>query len=217
MDAICFVLGVATRDLRGTRLQDLVYAGDGPAPPQRRADVRLMYTVGPHDEIEGYDAGDELELRRSVVAGASQYRFGGTAVSEKEYHARLRKIGLIARAKNFLVFQGDVESIASQSPERLMAHFEQVSGSHSLADRYDRLEQELQRKRDEAMYANQRARSLRAEQKTVQDQKAEADAYQKLVDDEVRPASKAIASEHLEGEGAGHPSIPSTQLPGALP
>lgn len=45
------------------------------------------------------------------------------------YEKRLREIGVLVKARNFLVFQGDVESIASKSPKELTQLFEQISGS----------------------------------------------------------------------------------------
>lgn len=45
------------------------------------------------------------------------------------YEKRLRDIGVLVKARNFLVFQGDVESIASKSPKELTQLFEQISGS----------------------------------------------------------------------------------------
>lgn len=45
------------------------------------------------------------------------------------YERRLRDIGVLVKARNFLVFQGDVESIASKSIKELTQLFEQISGS----------------------------------------------------------------------------------------
>lgn len=50
-------------------------------------------------------------------------------VTWEVYEKRLRDIGVLVKARNFLVFQGDVESIASKSPKELTQLFEQISGS----------------------------------------------------------------------------------------
>lgn len=50
-------------------------------------------------------------------------------VTWESYEKRLRSIGVLVKARNFLVFQGDVESIASKSPKELTQLFEQISGS----------------------------------------------------------------------------------------
>jgi structural maintenance of chromosome 1 len=44
----------------------------------------------------------------------------------------LKEIGILVKARNFLVFQGDVESIASKSPDELTKLFEQIATSDEL-------------------------------------------------------------------------------------
>ena len=41
------------------------------------------------------------------------------------------------KARNFLVFQGDIESVASKSPKDLTALIEQISGSEELKKDYE--------------------------------------------------------------------------------
>ena len=99
MDAISFVLGVRTGQLRGAQLKDLIYAYDDKEKEQkgRRAFVRLVYLLG---------NGAELQFTRTITsAGASEYRIDGATVSWEEYNARLRSLGILVKARNFLVFQ----------------------------------------------------------------------------------------------------------------
>jgi structural maintenance of chromosome 1 len=42
--------------------------------------------------------------------------------------AELEKLGINVKAKNFLVFQGAVESIAMKNPKERTALFEEISG-----------------------------------------------------------------------------------------
>lgn len=50
------------------------------------------------------------------------------SVSNQEYFAQLEQIGVNVKAKNFLVFQGAVESIAMKNPKERTALFEEISG-----------------------------------------------------------------------------------------
>jgi predicted dinucleotide-utilizing enzyme len=43
------------------------------------------------------------------------------AVKWDKYNAALKQMGVLVKAKNFLVFQGDVESIAQKVPKQLAA------------------------------------------------------------------------------------------------
>lgn len=50
------------------------------------------------------------------------------AVTSQAYLQDLEKLGINAKAKNFLVFQGAVESIAMKNPKERTALFEEISG-----------------------------------------------------------------------------------------
>lgn len=105
MDAISFVLGVASRHLRGRRLRDLVFHREGERGSARPTSVRLFYrtTAG---ELDGRDDGDEVEFSRTIAAASSSvFAIDGRECSWDHYKATLRSIGLIIEARNFLVFQ----------------------------------------------------------------------------------------------------------------
>lgn len=68
MDAISFVLGVRTGQLRGAQLKDLIYAFEDRDKEQRgrKAFVKLVYRLG---------NGTELLFTRTITsAGGSEYR-----------------------------------------------------------------------------------------------------------------------------------------------
>lgn len=99
MDAISFVLGVRTGHLRGAQLKDLIYAFDDKEKEQRgrRAFVRLVYLLG---------NGEELHFTRTISsAGGSEYRIDDKAVTWDAYGAKLKSLGILVKARNFLVFQ----------------------------------------------------------------------------------------------------------------
>lgn len=155
MDAISFVLGVRTGQLRGAQLKDLIYAYDDREKEQkgRRAFVRLVYQLG---------NGSELHFTRTITSsGASEYRLDGKVVNWDEYNGRLRSLGILVKARNFLVFQGDVESIASKNPKELTVLLEQISGSEELKRDYEDLEEKkarAQRSKDDGGNDKEQAR-----------------------------------------------------------
>ncbi|KAG0447937.1 hypothetical protein HPP92_028092 [Vanilla planifolia] len=139
MDAISFVLGVRSTHLRGAQLRDLIYASDDREKEQkgRRAYVQLVYQMG---------NGSELLFTRAITgAGGSQYRIDQRVVTWDDYNAKLKSLGILVKARNFLVFQGDVESIASKNPKELTVLLEQISGSDELKKDYEDLEEQKAR------------------------------------------------------------------------
>lgn len=57
---------------------------------------------------------------------------GFQSVSVSNYLSELEKLGINVKAKNFLVFQGAVESIAMKNPKERTALFEEISGYVTL-------------------------------------------------------------------------------------
>lgn len=143
MDAISFVLGVRSTQLRSSQLRDLVYRGgatDGAESDSassssdeegvsRRASVTAVIEDGKHLEHR---------FQRTITAtGGSEYRYNGRVVSQNVYNTRLEQLNLLVQARNVLVFQGDVEAVAAQSSRDLSRVVDQISGSGDLREEYD--------------------------------------------------------------------------------
>lgn len=179
MDAISFVLGVRTSQLRGNQLRDLVYRNlDDPSddPSRRKASVKLIYRKG-----TGEDSDEEVEFMRSVtLAGSSEYRVQGKVLSLEKYNAELAKIGVLVKARNFLVFQNEVESIASKSPKELAAMFEEVSESAQYRQRYEAARVERDAAEEEVTQFWRKRKDMAAEKRQYKEQKDEAERYRRL-------------------------------------
>jgi len=71
------------------------------------------------------------------------------------------------KAKNFLVFQGDVESVASKTPKAFTNMFEHISNSKELEAEYEKLKLEMDTKSNDAIFNFQRKKGVIAERKEV--------------------------------------------------
>ncbi|CAA6666449.1 unnamed protein product [Spirodela intermedia] len=174
MDAISFVLGVRSVQLRGAQLKDLIYAFDDKEKEQkgRKAFVRLVYLMG---------NGSELQFTRTITSsGGSEYRIDGKIVTWDEYNAKLKSLGILVKARNFLVFQGDVESIASKNPKELTALIEQISGSDELKRDYEDLEEQKARAEEKSALIYQKKKTVVMERKQKKAQKEEAEKHLRL-------------------------------------
>ena len=141
MDAISFVLGVRSAQLRSSQLKDLIFRGrkmgratedddDALSSPDEddqgegtatKASVTAIYEDG-----KGY----EHRFQRSItIAGNSEYRYNGRAIQYAQYNTKLEQFNILVKAKNFLVFQGDVEAVASQGAKELSRLIDQSSSS----------------------------------------------------------------------------------------
>ncbi|KAI0647638.1 cohesin complex subunit psm1 [Trametes meyenii] len=197
MDAISFVLGVKSAQLRSSQLKDLVYRGrrlarnpdgEGAGPSQQQDD---------DDEGEGegegtankawvlavYEDADKKEwkFQRTIsTTGASEYKLNNKVVTYSAYNAALVQHNILVKAKNFLVFQGDVEAVASQSPKELSRLVDQISGSLELAPDYEKAKDALERATENATFNFTKRRGIAGEIKQYKEQKGEAERFEAL-------------------------------------
>lgn len=213
MDAISFVLGIKSSHLRSTHLRDLVYRGrvlrtskingdgsatkdgegaDGAADndagsdveasqgPAERNDPKTAWVMAVYED----DAGEEQQWRRSITSqGVSEYRINNRIVTATQYNEGLEAENILIKARNFLVFQGDVEAIASQSPKDLTRLIEQISGSLEYKAEYEKLKVEQEEASEHQGFQLNRRRGINSEIKQYQEQKREADNYARKADE----------------------------------
>src|SRR3569833_1663443 len=205
MDAISFVLGIKSSHLRSTHLKDLVYRGrvmktsvineDGSAAQPETSGHTNGYQNGDDDEshrssrndpktawvmaVYEDDAGEEQKWKRSITSqGSSEYRINNQVVTAQQYNDALVAVNILIKARNFLVFQGDVEAIASQSSQDLTRLIEQISGSLDYKAEYERLKAEEEQAQENQAFQLNRRRGINSEIKQYQEQKKEAENFQ---------------------------------------
>lgn len=97
MDAISFVLGVKTGVLRGNNLRELIRRDISSEYSKITAFVELVYQLNDNEE---------LILKRTILPkGNSEYRINNKVVKEEEYEKKIKDLGIVIKARNFLVFQ----------------------------------------------------------------------------------------------------------------
>ncbi|CCG82948.1 putative Cohesin complex subunit [Taphrina deformans PYCC 5710] len=175
MDAISFVLGIKSSHLRSSHLRDLVHRGAETTTEQAATTAWVM-------AIYQDSQGTDTRFKRTITAtGSSEFRINESVVSAQKYNAVLESHNILIKARNFLVFQGDVEAIASQSPKDLTKLVEQISGSIEYVNQYEQLRAEQERAIESSTFNFHQKRSIAAEVKQYQLQKVEAEAYEEKV------------------------------------
>ncbi|XP_060536430.1 structural maintenance of chromosomes protein 1A [Cylas formicarius] len=176
MDAISFVMGERTQSLRVKRLSDLIHGAAISKPVSRSASVTAVFVISGDPE-------KEVSFQRSVQGSSSEYKINGSVVTSNEYLCELEKLKINVKAKNFLVFQGAVESVAMKNPKEMTALFEEISGSGAVREEYEKLKQQMQKAQEEINFALQKKKGINAERKEARLEKEEADKYSRLKDD----------------------------------
>ena len=121
-----------------------------------------------------------------TVTGASEYQINGKVVTFSAYNAALVDHNILIKAKNFLVFQGDVEAVASQSPKALTRLIERISGSLELEAEYEKAREEQEKATENATTTFTKRRGMQGEIKQYKEQKSEAERFENLLAERVR-------------------------------
>ncbi|XP_076297753.1 structural maintenance of chromosomes 1 [Lasioglossum baleicum] len=176
MDAISFVMGEKTSSLRVKRFSELIHGASIGMPVARSASVTAVF------ELED---GSEKSFMRSVQGSSSEHRINNSVVTSQVYLNELEHLGINVKAKNFLVFQGAVESIAMKNPKERTALFEEISNSGALKAEYERLRTEMLKAEEETQFSYQKKKGIAAERKEAKLEKEEAEKYQRLKEEYV--------------------------------
>jgi len=171
MDAICFVLGERTKDLRVKKLSDLIHGAPIAKPVAKQARVTAV--------IEKADK-TMVSFSRIIRNNASYFEIDDVDVSSARYNEELEKFHINVKAKNFLVMQGTVENIAMRTPKERTALFEEISKSGELKEEYDRLKAAMLKAEEDTQYQLQRKKGVNQERREAKHEQEEAEKYQKL-------------------------------------
>ena len=224
MDAISFVLGVRTQQLRGTQLKELVYDSETEHP--RRAYVKLtMKTV--HGETVHFARHLNPSSSDPNSSYQSVYKMNDRTVTWEEYNAKLTSFGILVKVRNFLVFQvrhrsmgphnmqcmmiahnrvqGDIEAVAQKTPVEITQLIEQICGSAALKPQYDELLAAQQQAEEKVALLHAKRRNITQEKKQKKEQKDEAERYIKMQQELVRsrPPSRQLTQQCSCAAGIG--------------
>jgi chromosome segregation protein len=135
VDAIRLVLGGATaRELRGQRLDHVIFAGGERRPPQGMAEVAITFD----NEDRRFPVEDlEVALSRRVFRdGGSEFRRNGERVRLRDVYRLLEATGL-AQSGYAIIAQNDIEAIIRATPAQrrhLVEEAAGVRGTQALLD-----------------------------------------------------------------------------------
>ncbi len=135
VDAIRLVLGGAgARELRGQRLDHVIFGGGERRAPQGMAEVSITF-----DNEDGRFPVEDLEValtRRVFRDGASEFRRNGTRVRMRDVGRLLEATGL-TQSGYAIIAQNDIEAIIRANPAQrrhLVEEAAGIRGSQALLD-----------------------------------------------------------------------------------
>lgn len=161
---------------------------EGKSTPSRRH-ARLSAVTTPSPDVslvddrndDGEPDGSIIRFGRSISpSGVGEYHLDGCRVSWAAYEKALSKLGVLVQARNFLVFQGDVEALARKTPTQLVQLLDVLSGSAAYKNEYDAALAEQQARQQATVLQWHTQKGLRQERRLLKQQKLEAERFHKL-------------------------------------
>uniref|UniRef100_A0A663EL13 Structural maintenance of chromosomes 1B n=1 Tax=Aquila chrysaetos chrysaetos TaxID=223781 RepID=A0A663EL13_AQUCH len=172
VDAVSFVMCEKASNLRVKSVRELIHGAHVGKPVSSTASVKIVYCE---------EDGEEKTFSRVIRGSCSEFFFNDKPVSRSTYISELEKVGILVKARNCLIFQGTVESIAMKKPKERTQLFEQISNSWEYAEDYEQKKKKMQKAEEDAQFNYNKKKSVAAERKQAKIEKEEADHYQMLL------------------------------------
>ena len=146
IEAIRWVMGEqSAKDLRGTKMADIIFGGTNTRPALNRAEVSMTF-----DNTDHYIKSDFSEIRitrKLYRSGESSYQINGVESRLRDIHELFMDTGL-GRESFSIISQGRVESIFNAKPEDRRSIIEEVAGVYQYKQNKQRAQKELQQTTD---------------------------------------------------------------------
>ena len=165
-------MGEKTNNLTVKRVSELIHGASIGQPVANTASVTLVY--------QDSETGKQTRFSRVVQGSSSDYKIDNASVSKQDYAERLGQLGINVKARNFLVYQGAVESIAMKNPREITALFEEISHSNEYKEDYVNKKVRMDRSEEELHHMYVKKKGIAAEKKEAQGEINEAKKYQNL-------------------------------------
>jgi chromosome segregation protein len=179
-DAICFVLGrMGSKSMRAKRLSNLIFAGTEKYKPAGEAGVELIFDNS--DKGFSYDA-EEVSIKRVLRKnGQGVYKINGEIKTRQEIIELLGQAGIDPNGFN-IILQGEIDSFVKMTPDERREVIEEVAGISIYEMRKKHSLQELDKTEMRLKEANAILRERNAYLKNLEEERKQAQHFQKLQD-----------------------------------
>lgn len=147
LDAICFVLGIASMStVRASNLQDLIYKR-GQAGVTK-ASVTIVFN---NNEISkspiGFENCPTISVTRQIVlGGSSKYLINGHKAQQQTVLNLFQSVQLNINNPNFLIMQGKITKVLNMKPLEILSLIEEAAGTRTFEERKDKAQKTMAKK-----------------------------------------------------------------------
>lgn len=144
LEALRWVMGeTSSKSLRGTGMEDVIFAGSGGRPARHFADVSLLLDNSDRTAPAAFNDTEELEIHRRIERDlGSAYRVNGKDVRQRDVQLIFADNASGAHSPA-LVSQGRIGAIIAAKPSERRVVLEEAAGISGLYSRRNEAEQRL--------------------------------------------------------------------------
>ncbi|MCH8685654.1 AAA family ATPase [Pedomonas mirosovicensis] len=144
LEALRWVMGESSaKSMRGTEMEDVIFAGTSNRPARNFADVALLLDNSQRRAPAQFNDADEIEVTRRIERDlGSAYRINGKDVRQKDVQLLFADAATGAHSPA-LVSQGRIGAIVTSKPTERRAILEEAAGISGLHTRRKEAEQRL--------------------------------------------------------------------------
>lgn len=147
LDAICFVLGIASMaTVRASNLQDLIYKR-GQAGVTK-ASVTIVFDNSDKAKSPiGFENSAKISVTRQIIlGGTSKYLVNGHKAQQQTVLNLFQSVQLNINNPNFLIMQGKITKVLNMKPAEILALIEEAAGTRTFEDRKDKAQKTMAKK-----------------------------------------------------------------------
>ncbi len=194
-DAIRWVMGEQnSRQLRGTKMEDVIFGGTEKRGPMGFAQVTLVI-----DNTEHIFPRDEAEVavtRRYYRSGESEYYINRQSVRLKDVNELFMDTGM-GREGYSIIGQGKIDEILSVKSGERREIFEEAAGISKFRHRKEEAERKLERTEENLVRINDKIAELELQVEPLREQAEKAKKYL-ILRDELRVLEISVWLEQLQ-------------------
>ena len=192
VDAIRWVMGASTKNIRGDTLEDVIFKGSSGRQPVGQASIELVFDNSMGKVGGKYASYNEISIRRQVTRdGQSKYFLNGTHCRRRDIVDIFLGTGLGPRSYA-IIEQGMISRLIDAKPEEMRVYLEEAAGISKYKERRRETENRIRHTRENLDRLNDLIDEVAKQIAKLKRQATIAEKYKTLKSEERRSKAELL-------------------------
>ena len=192
VDAVRWVMGASTKNIRGDTLEDVIFKGSSGRQPVGQASIELVFDNAQGKVGGKYASYNEISIRRQVARdGQSKYYLNGTHCRRRDIVDIFLGTGLGPRSYA-IIEQGMISRLIDAKPEEMRVYLEEAAGISKYKERRRETENRIRHTRENLDRLNDLIDEVSKQISKLKRQATIAEKYKTLKSEERRSKAELL-------------------------